>query len=109
MTFLNEKKRDKEAAQKVAELANAIDGLDTPIVNPTRRFQLEAQLGLVKGNQVKKRTVFLFNDLVVFAKVRLSNVALCASRSSVCCARSLSRVCVDEARRQAGQPAALCI
>lgn len=78
VTFLNEKKRDKEAAQKVAELANAIDGLDTPIVHPTRRFQLEAQLGLVKGNQVKKRTVFLFNDLVVFAKVRLTGVALCA-------------------------------
>lgn len=76
VTFLNEKKRDKEAAQKVAEIAGAIDGLDIAIVNPTRRFQLEAQLSLVKGNQVKKRTVFLMNDLLLFAKVRVAIVVI---------------------------------
>jgi hypothetical protein len=70
---LNEKKRDKEAAQKVAEIASAMEGLDTPIVNPTRRFLLEAQLSLVQGNQVKKRSVFLLNDLILFAKVSLTH------------------------------------
>lgn len=99
VTFLNEKKRDKEAAQKVAEIANAIDGLETPIVNPTRRFQLEAQLGLVKGNQVKKRTVFLLNDLLVFAKVR-------SLQRSV--RRRLTSVPADETRRKA-RPTALCL
>ena len=85
VTFLNEKKRDKEAAQKVAEIANAIDGLETPIVNPTRRFQLEAQLGLVKGNQVKKRTVFLLNDLIVFAKVSIPKFVSVAGDSRTAC------------------------
>lgn len=73
VNFLNEKKRDKEAAQKVAEIASAMEGLDTPIVNPTRRFLLEAQLSLVQGNQVKKRSVFLLNDLILFAKVSLTH------------------------------------
>merc|ERR1712100_72871 len=37
-------------------------------IAPDRRFVMEAQLGLLMGKKVHPRYVFLFSDLIVYAK-----------------------------------------
>jgi hypothetical protein len=43
---------------------------DSSIVVPTRRYIMEAQLSFVKGTTAKKRTLFLFNDILLMGKIK---------------------------------------
>lgn len=73
---INTNKKDAESSEKVFEIQENLIGLSHPIVSPSRRFVKEGVLNyladfkdMAKFDKTKKRrTVYLFNDLLVTAK-----------------------------------------
>jgi len=49
------------------DIQHSIDGC-TDLLQPTRKFEKDGVLALLKGNSITQIYVFLFNDLVLLAK-----------------------------------------
>lgn len=74
--LINTNKREAESSEKVYAIQENLIGLSHPLVSPSRRFVKEGVLNyledfrdMAKFDKAKKRrTVYLFNDLLVTAK-----------------------------------------
>ncbi|RUS20066.1 hypothetical protein BC937DRAFT_86452, partial [Endogone sp. FLAS-F59071] len=71
-----ERIQDAENHTKVLEIQNQLVSMPMPLVVPNRRFVLRGDLFKVNASNassVEPRTYFLFNDILVFAKIKDKN------------------------------------
>jgi len=68
-TYVNEKKRDVDALDRVLDIQEKLVGKYDKLGEPHRRYITEGNLKIITGKKEKEHYWFLFNDLMVQAKV----------------------------------------
>jgi len=109
--FINARKRENEMNQKIFDIQNNIEELDSPIVDPRRRYIKEGDVLLRYGESDKKQIdckLFLFNDLLLFAKKNKGKKLPLLFQSKVAIsAKTKYVVCVDTCQISEGDHAAM--